>query len=849
MADAPLFVARPSEVAALREHLDAARGGSSRTVLVSAPLGGGKRALVAELVRGLPADEDVLVIRTALEDAEDSFNTLVRRLYGALYAPLVRDATLRGKVELVLNAQLPQHSKRVQAWFQAFIEGVKKAVPDEATQSFQVSVARDNPLIGFVEIVSAISRKMTTVLDIQNLHNAQSVALFQLVEALHEARKQGKLLMVLSHEPIDEAAKAWMAEPLHDFLTRRADELHTLTLAPWGADEVSAYAASKGVDVAAPGRIATIAHGRPAYVAELIDVLGEAGRLGESLDEETLVTLCPRAVDEEELEEAPPAEEGKRRHATAADADRVQHLAALLGLAFPSGLIADMDALDRDSVDDLLDACGDLVKELQFSKGLGTWLYQFNKGIWRQAVLDAHHTDEDHRLAMGVATWLERFWVPRGYEYIVKTSRLFAENAAQVENEETKRGGLGRAAGLRAMALTADRPDMWGMAQDLLKYFDQIAWPEAMRRVVYTNLLDRMVQGGNVDQAETLVQDVLKFAGDRSDKGLQAWTLFAGSRLDYRRQDHYRARDRAKDALRLYTELDAKGKVAELENHLALVEFSDGNVNASLDHIRRALEISNTPGVQANAEFIRGLIARRNRKPADAAEHFRKANEIAGQANLAPLALEAGFHYGEALVQSGQNLKAADILLRVADIARALQNPVRERGAVALLAQAQGMLKNFEAALRWSERTLQLTQELKFERLYAMDIYNVAYFQLQLGRNTEAQSLFVKAVERAPADDVNFLRELHFHTGLASARIGEKRTALASFKESLRHAQATKEWRRVMMASEALAELEADRGDKAAAARHLQEALKAAEAGNLREERKGIRRKLDELGG
>ena len=68
MADTALFVARPTDVAALRAELDAARAGSSRTVVLEAPLGGGKRAVVGELVRNLPKDEDFLVVRAQLTD-------------------------------------------------------------------------------------------------------------------------------------------------------------------------------------------------------------------------------------------------------------------------------------------------------------------------------------------------------------------------------------------------------------------------------------------------------------------------------------------------------------------------------------------------------------------------------------------------------------------------------------------------------------------------------------------------------------------------------------------------------------------------------------------------------------
>jgi tetratricopeptide (TPR) repeat protein len=835
---ASLFVCRPSDVAALRAHLDAARAGQSRTVVVEAPLGGGKRAAVGELVRGLPKDEDILVIRAALSDEEDGLRTILR-LYAALYGALHRDAVLKGKVEMILNAQLPQHTRRVQGWYQAFIEGLKKSAPAEGEQSFQVTLPRDNPVIGFAEILSGISRKMTTILEVQNAFNSHSVSTFVALEGLHAARKEsGKLLLLLGLEQVDDAARAWMPAPLLDFLDRRKDEVHKVVLEPWGAEEVAAYAASKELTLAAPGRVAEIVGGRPAYVAELVDVLQERDLLGDALEGATLQSLAPLAPDEDELSEPAPAQEGKRREVGAADADRVQYLCALLGLSFPSGLVADMDGLDRDSVDDLLDACGDLVQELQFSKGLGTWVYQFKKGIWRQAILDAHQTDQDHQIARNVAAFLEKFLVPRGYEFVVKTFRMFAEHSAYQ-----------RAAVLRSVALGNDRPDVWAMTQDAVKYYEDITWPDPMRRTVYMNLVDRMVQGGEVEPTERLVSEAMAWANEKQDRPMEAWMLFAGSRLDFRRSDLYRSRDRAKDALRMYQALDDKMKVAEVQNHLAMIEYTDGNVNASLDHIRLALEAANVPPVQANAEFIRGLIAKKAKKLPEAGEHFRKSNELAGAIGLAPLALEAGFHYGESLLMSQQTTKAADVLSRVAQIAQALQNKVRERSAVALLAQAQGMLHNYEAAVNFAGRTLQLSQELKFDRFIPLDVYNLAYFNLQLGRHTEALSLFAKARERANADDAAFLRELTFHTGLAQLRIGEKSSAAASLREALGHAQKTKDLRKVMQASEQLAGLDMDRGDKAAAVRHLNEAIKAAEAANLREERKGLRRKLEEIEG
>ena len=77
MADAPLFVARPADVAALRAHYDAAVAGSSRTVLLTAPLGGGKRAVVGELLRGIENPAEHVIVRITPTDEEDGLRTLL----------------------------------------------------------------------------------------------------------------------------------------------------------------------------------------------------------------------------------------------------------------------------------------------------------------------------------------------------------------------------------------------------------------------------------------------------------------------------------------------------------------------------------------------------------------------------------------------------------------------------------------------------------------------------------------------------------------------------------------------------------------------------------------------------
>ncbi len=832
---ASTYVARPSDLNRLRAELDAARNGTARFVVLEAPLGGGKRVIVQELLRTTQSDNDLLVIRAPMTEDMDGMRALMT-LYAGLCTPLYRDATLRGKVEVILNAQLPQHPKRVQSWFTVFIDGLKKNVPQAGAQQIQLAVPADNPLAAFVEIVGAISKKMLTVLDVQNIHVLHTVAPFVALDGLIEGRKQHRLLAVLGTETVDEAARAYMPAPWLDLLDRRKDDLVRLALEPWGGDDVAAYAQSRDFKVAAPARIAELAGGRPGYIGELIDYLDGAGKLGDDLEGVSLLSLVPTQIDEDELDPpSGPPKEGGRKHAGAADADRVFHLAALLGVQFPSGLVADMAGYERDSVDDLLDAAKGLVKEDQFHQGFGTWLYQFHKPLFREAVIAAHQSDEDKEIGRRVGLFMERVLAPRGHAFAVKTARVYAEHGAG------QRANL-----LRSMALGQDEVQAWGMALDATKHFSAVAWPDPLRRTVYLNLIERMVNQGNVEETEKVIGEALAWATEREDRTLQAWLLFAGSRLDFRRSDLYRSRDRARDAAKLYAAVDDKFKIAEIENHLASIELQDGNPNAALDHIRKALEAANVPPVQANAEYIRGLIARRANRHEEAAEHFKKANELAGQLNMAPLALEAGFHFGEALLLSKQAGKAADVLARVAQIANQLKNPVRERSAAALLAQAHGQLKNYEAALQMANRTLQLTQSLKFDRFLPIDIYNVGFYNLALGRATEAASLFGKAKERSGGMDPRFLKDLSFNSGVAYARIGERNSAESAFGEALNHSRAAKDWRRFVEASEHLAGVVAPR-DKSAATRLLQDALAVADANNLKEERKGLRKKLDEL--
>jgi tetratricopeptide (TPR) repeat protein len=832
------FIARPSDLEVLQGHWAAARAGTSQTVVLSSPLGGGKRALMGELCRSAvaEAEDDVLLWRVNLLEEEEGLQSLLR-IYASLFSGLQRSPAFRGKVEMALNSQIPKQTTRVQGWYQAFIDGLRKAKPKDGGQ-VQVSLPRDNPLVGLVEIAVGISRKFPTILEIQGIHNSHSVTIAAFIEALNTEATECQLLTVLGMEPITESSKSWIPLPMQDLLERRAESMHPLPLAPWSSADVGKYLQSKGHDSLDPDRITEISDGRPGFMAELVDALEAQGRLDQDLSTFSLADLADSTPDASELESPEGEPKEGRKFATAEDAGRIAHIAALLGVSFPSALVADMGGYDRDSVDDLIDATAGLYKELQFNEQMGTWIYQFNRAILRESILSKHSSDADQETARRVAAFMERFLVPRGFGYITKTLRIYAENGAPQ-----------RSAMLRGMALAGDQHQVWPMLHDMIKYWDELQWPDAMRRTVYMNLIERALGSGKPQAAETIWNEAMEWAADKEDRRLEAWLLFAGSRMDYRRQDLYRARDRADDALKLFASLEDKLKQAEVLNHTAMIELADGNPETALERAQTAEETADVAIVKAHTEYIRGMVARRDRTTLPKAiEHFKKANELAGGIGQAQLALEAGLQLGESLLVSGQTKQASEVLARVGQIAQQLKDSVKERAAAALLGQAHASLKNFEAALQFGERALQLTRALKLSQIEPIDLYNLGFFNLMMGKSKEAVSLFRQSKKGADQANPAFQKELLYNLGTALVKENEMAEAEDAFKAAINPATQVKDWRKLSGAQQQLAGIAGKRGDTDIARALLYKAMEAAEQGDLKDERKNIKKKIDALG-
>ena len=849
MADASApFVVRPADLSTLDAAWSAAREGTPRAFRLVAPaLGGASTALTDTLLRQVKGQgADALLWRVAATDQDNGLQWLLRA-YGALVGEAASDVLLRGKVEMILNGLLPTETKRVQDWFQGFTETLREAKPDRATGQVQLKIAQDNPLVALVEIVRALSTKLPIILDLPGVTHVGSVLPAQFLEALLAECGAGHRLLVLTHdEPAGEARDAVTPLAWQDLVTRLGDRLTLLDLGDWTADETAAHLASRGLsgDAAA---LATLGLGRPALISDLAGLLAERDQLTSVPTD--LASLAPMGVDEDELD-APAGEpaEGTPRHATAADAPRVAFVAALLGHAFPSALVAEISGFERDSVDDLFDAMGDLFEEQRRDESMNTWIYRFARPAYRDSVLARFTSEEDTEIARRVAMFLERFLAPRGVGFVQRAARIYADYAAPQ-----------RAAAMRSLALTMDAPEAWGLAWELLTYFDEITWSDGMRRTVATTLLDHLAQTGDPRAADRVHQQVTAWAAERDLPDLQAWLLLNGSRLDLRRQDLYRARDRARDALALFDKLGDKGRMAECHLQLASVALADGRpddaheaAGAALGAVATVREGADQPTVPphiaSQAELVRGIVARGRNELDAAIGHFEAANQIGGQSGQAAVALDAGLNLGEALVGKGDLERARDVLRRMFTAARQINAAPRERAAAELLSRIEASARNLDGALQFAQRALQISQQAGAQAALPFDLHRVGSLLLAKDQAKQALPFFTEAAKLVDgASEHPLTREVWYAGGIAAARAGDATTARTWLDKVLPLLEAAKDARRYVASADALASVEAGGGNPTRAIALLEKAVALATESGLKDERRALSKRLEQL--
>lgn len=850
MADTSPYVVRPRDLEALRGAWEAAQAGTPTVARLVAPsLDGAAAALSDTFQRSLAGGSaDVLRWRVPANDQDNGVNWLLRA-YAALVAEAAGDVLLRGKVEMVLNSTLPTETKRVQDWFTGFVDTLKEAKPDRASGQVQLRIPQDNPLIALVEIARALSRKLPIVLDLPGAATVASVLPAQFVQALLAEVDSGhKLLVILHDEPEDEARKATATMAFLDLVEHVGPTAHTVVLEPWGEEEAAAHLASRGKtgDAAA---LARLSQGRPAVLSDLIDVLDARGQLDSIPADLSLADLAPITVDEDELDVPDePAAEGTPAHATADNAGQVAFVAALLGHAFPSALVAEIGGFDRDSVDDLLDAMGDLVEEDRRDEQMGTWIYKFIHPSYRDSVLARFSSEADDGIARNVALFLERFLAPRGVGFVQRAARIFADH-----------GAPGRAARMRALAMSMDNPDVWGLAYELMRYYDEVSWSDAMRRTVGTTLLDHLAQAGNPQVADRVHGELTEWAQETDATDLQAWLLLNGSKLDLRRQDLYRARDRARDALALFDKLDDKTRAAECHLQLASIALADGRDDDALEAANDALKTSAVqpegadqpqvpPQIATQAMLVRGLVARRKNDLDAAVDAFEQANAVAGQTGQAANALDAGLNLGEALLAKGDTQRAREVLGRMFTAARQIGASAQERAAADLLARIEANNRNLDGALQLAQRALQISQQNNMQGAIPFDLHRVGSLLLAKDRAKEALPLLQQAAKFVEGRSEHPLaREVWYAGGIAAARAGDASTATTWLDKALPLLEKAGDARRYVASADQLAAVHQAAGKGTDAIALLEKAVDIAGKAGLKDERRALTKRLEQL--
>ena len=117
-----------------------------------------------------------------------------------------------------------------------------------------------------------------------------------------------------------------------------------------------------------------------------------------------------------------------------------------------------------------------------------------------------------------------------------------------------------------------------------------------------------------------------------------------------------------------------------------------------------------------------------------------------------------------------------------------------------------------------------------------------------LGRSQEAVSLFRQSRKGSDPANVGFQKELLYNLGAALLKLDEVQEAEEAFKAAIQPAEQVKDFRKLAGAQKQLADIAGKRGDNDSARALLYKAMEAAEAGNLRDERKAIKKQLASLG-
>ncbi len=143
---------------------------------------------------------------------------------------------------------------------------------------------------------------------------------------------------------------------------------------------------------------------------------------------------------------------------------------------------------------------------------------------------------------------------------------------------------------------------------------------------------------------------------------------------------------------------------------------------------------------------------------------------------------------------------------------------------------------------------MQLSQALKYDHLLPIDLYNLGFFHLMTNKPSEAVAFFQQSEQRIGALGKHpVVKELHYFKGIAHLRAGDLEKAKQSLRNGLRPIQEAKDWRKMCSALDNLAGIEEKQGNKDVAKKLLADAMGFAKQAGLKEERKALKKRLENI--
>jgi len=838
-------LARPDQIESLGGLLPGP-GDGPRVVLLAGEQGSGRRALVAALA---PQLGDRLLLRFSFQPADDGVGVMLRLVAGAV-AGLARsgevgDAAVQG----LRGAPPADRSERFQQWLDIFLSQIDRAEHDEG-DNLQISLPKDNPYWGLLHLLLELAAARPLVLELHQANAVTSVAfwtwLYMLMRELR--RRELPVLAVFStvDSPFGEEQEDNAPTPsglLLGLLGGRVDT--TLELSPIDGAVVQShlddrYRPHHLPDALAP-RLAALCHGSVTRLADVLGILEREEIVVWDEDGGFHLTRDIEAVDEDLL--IPDIEvelEGSEQtpdevHALA---DRVLRVGALEGELFTAAAVAHTLNVPRDTVDDLLDEMDELVVEQTFVDPLQSWIYRFQRPLFRQHFLETTAEKERKELARRLSRVLIDGFVPAAYRYIPAAARLFRDS------------GQGRQArNLLSLAMGADRLDLSRFAIELAVVDGADELPEPLLRLLHAEPAERAVNGAPPEVAQEMIDHLGRHAATTGDDELSAFEQLLRSRLALRQRDLDGAKRHAEQALAGFSATRNAVREGETLNHLALLSLHGQDAKAARRYADRATKSSNIPPVKAHALFIRGLLHRQQRKVAAAAESFGEAARTALDAGNLVLTLEARLNQGEMLITAGRAKGAVEPLRRAADMARSLRATPMQRAACSLLCQALAATGEPQEAYERAQDALDLGREAGMAAVLAADLYHCGLFALAAGERERARGYLGEARDAAAEDDAALRKEIHFHLGQLQLAEGVTDLARQELDTALALARQVGDGTRELRTLQALGMVAEKEGELEVARKLYRTAADGMTAPQLARERELILKHLEELDG